>query len=159
MEFIFFWLLFSFIVGAVGSGRKIGFGLSFVCSLVLSPLIGLIITLFSESKSSYEIKKQSFELQKQQSNLLHEIKSNTGANNLILELEKLNNLKESGALTEDEYIKIKQKILDSPNDVIYKNEDTNDELSYIYKKKQNDRIVAFVGVMFIILAITFIMFN
>jgi hypothetical protein len=38
------------LVGLVGKNRKIGFGWSFVLSLFLSPVIGLIITLFSKKK-------------------------------------------------------------------------------------------------------------
>ncbi len=40
--------LFSVLVGLVGSGRRIGFGAAFLISLILTPLVGLIITLLSE---------------------------------------------------------------------------------------------------------------
>lgn len=36
------------LVGQLGKNRKIGFGWSFALSLFLSPIIGLIITLFSK---------------------------------------------------------------------------------------------------------------
>ncbi len=39
---------FSILVGIIGSNRRIGFGWSFLLSLIFTPLIGLIITLFSE---------------------------------------------------------------------------------------------------------------
>lgn len=38
------------LVGQLGKNRKIGFGWSFVLSIFLSPIIGLIITLFSKKK-------------------------------------------------------------------------------------------------------------
>lgn len=38
----------SALVGQLGKNRKIGFGWSFALSLFLSPIIGLIITLFSK---------------------------------------------------------------------------------------------------------------
>lgn len=38
------------LVGQLGKNRKIGFGWSFALSIFLSPLIGLIITLFSKKK-------------------------------------------------------------------------------------------------------------
>lgn len=38
------------LVGQLGKNRKIGFGWSFTLSLFLSPIIGLIITLFSKKK-------------------------------------------------------------------------------------------------------------
>jgi hypothetical protein len=50
MELFFGWVLFALLVGAVGSNRKIGFTGSFILSLILSPIIGLIITLFSKTK-------------------------------------------------------------------------------------------------------------
>jgi len=44
-------IIFSLLVGKLGENRKIGFGWSFVLSLFLTPIIGLIITLFSKKKS------------------------------------------------------------------------------------------------------------
>jgi hypothetical protein len=38
------------LVGQLGKKRKIGFGWSFALSIFLSPIIGLIITLFSKKK-------------------------------------------------------------------------------------------------------------
>jgi len=38
------------LVGQLGKKRKIGFGWSFALSLFLTPIIGLIITLFSKKK-------------------------------------------------------------------------------------------------------------
>jgi hypothetical protein len=38
------------LVGQLGKNRNIGFGWSFALSLLLSPIIGLIITLFSKKK-------------------------------------------------------------------------------------------------------------
>lgn len=54
-------LIFSLLVGMLGEKRKIGFGWSFVLSLFLSPIIGLIITLFSKKKDIefVEIKKDN----------------------------------------------------------------------------------------------------
>jgi len=45
----FMWILFSVIVGIVGIDRKIGFMAAFFLSLLLSPLIGIIITLTSKT--------------------------------------------------------------------------------------------------------------
>lgn len=39
--------LLSVLVGLIGSGRRIGFGLAFLLSLIFTPLVGLIITLLS----------------------------------------------------------------------------------------------------------------
>ncbi|MFI3305122.1 MAG: hypothetical protein R3Y68_01255 [Rikenellaceae bacterium] len=40
--------LMSVLVGLLGRSRRIGFGLAFLLSIIFTPLIGLIITLFSE---------------------------------------------------------------------------------------------------------------
>lgn len=39
------WLIFSFVVGAIASSRGKSFGMHFLLSLLLSPLIGLIVAL------------------------------------------------------------------------------------------------------------------
>lgn len=39
----------SILVGMIGSNRRIGFGWSFILSLIFTPLVGLIITLLSET--------------------------------------------------------------------------------------------------------------
>lgn len=52
MTIFFFWLVFSGIVGAIGSSRNIGFAGGFFLSLLLSPLIGLIIVLLSKPKTA-----------------------------------------------------------------------------------------------------------
>ncbi len=44
------WILASLIIGLMGSNRKLGFALMFLISLILSPVIGLIILLASDSK-------------------------------------------------------------------------------------------------------------
>ena len=44
----------SLIIGTIGRNRKIGFGWSFVVSLFLSPIIGLIIVLCSKKNSDRE---------------------------------------------------------------------------------------------------------
>lgn len=40
--------LLSVLVGLVGSRRRIGFGWAFIISLLLTPVVGLIVTLISE---------------------------------------------------------------------------------------------------------------
>lgn len=40
--------LMSVLVGMVGSRRRIGFGWAFAISLILTPLVGLIVTLISD---------------------------------------------------------------------------------------------------------------
>lgn len=40
--------LLSILVGIIGSGRRIGFGWSFLISLVFTPIVGLIVALVSD---------------------------------------------------------------------------------------------------------------
>jgi len=49
MEIVFL-IIFSALVALIGKNRKIGYGWSFVLCLFLSPIIGLIIILFSKKK-------------------------------------------------------------------------------------------------------------
>lgn len=46
--------LLSVLVGMLGSRRRIGFGWAFVLSLLLSPLVGLLITLLSDRLPAHE---------------------------------------------------------------------------------------------------------
>lgn len=105
------WLIFSLIVGAIGSGRNIGFWGAFILSLILSPIIGLIITLFSKDKEDEKYKQEVLKTQKQQQESLSEIKDNSEKQNLSDELIKLKEMQEKGLLTEDEFQKAKEKIL------------------------------------------------
>ena len=52
MEIAFGWILFSVLIGLLGQNRKIGFWGAFLFSLILSPIIGLLITIFSNSAQS-----------------------------------------------------------------------------------------------------------
>jgi len=49
---IILWLLFAVLVGALGSTRKIGFGMALLWAVLLSPIIGLIIVLVSDAKAT-----------------------------------------------------------------------------------------------------------
>lgn len=51
MEILFFWITGSVVVGFVGTCRKVGFWGAFVLSLLVSPVLGLIITLTSDGVS------------------------------------------------------------------------------------------------------------
>ena len=45
---IVIWLILAALIALLGKDRKIGYGWSFVLCLFLSPIIGLIIILFSK---------------------------------------------------------------------------------------------------------------
>ena len=48
--FLFISIIISALIALIGKDRNIGYGWSFVLCLFLSPLIGLIIILFSKKK-------------------------------------------------------------------------------------------------------------
>lgn len=97
------WLLLSVLVGFIGAGRNIGFFGAFILSLILSPLIGGIITLASTSKATAtmasEAKKQTVALQNLQGKSIPE------------QLQDLAALRDAGTITEEEYNAAKSKIL------------------------------------------------
>lgn len=105
------WMIFSIIVGALGSGRKIGFAGAFFLSLLLSPVIGLIITLFSKDKEDEKYKQEVLTTQKQQQEALSKIQDNAKTISISDELDKLKEIKDNGLLNEEEFQKAKGKLL------------------------------------------------
>lgn len=103
------WILFAFVVGFIGSGRKIGFGGAFFLSLLLSPLIGGIITLASQSKEEADTQTQIAEEAQKQTAALEAIQA--GKDGVADQLQKLADMKEAGTITEEEYQAAKTKIL------------------------------------------------
>ena len=105
------WIVFSIIVGAIGSSKKIGFFGAFILSLVLSPVIGLIIVLVSKSKADEKLQKDLLKTQKQQQEVLTEIKEKSTGISVADEIKKLQEMKDAGQLTEDEFMQAKAKLL------------------------------------------------
>jgi len=116
MEFlltIIGWLLFSVIIGVVGSNRKIGFAGAFFLSLLLSPFIGLIITLVSKSKSDIEYQEQLLRTQKQQQESLEKISSQKTISDVTSELKKIKELLDSGVINQEEFDNMKNRLIKS----------------------------------------------
>ena len=130
MEVIFSWIILSLIIGFIGSNRKVGFFGALLWSLLLSPIIGLIITLTSESINSIRMREKSIRLQEEQKEILNNI--NNRPVDTISELSKLNELKTSGAIDEIEFQTLKKKLLDEKN--ISSNFKTEVELKAIEDK-------------------------
>lgn len=100
-----FWLCAALFVGFMGSGKTLGFWGSFIISLIFSPLIGIIVVLFSKSKTRSDeedllIKKQLEALNKPQE---------TSTSDEIIKLKKL---LDEGVITLEEFQEAKTKILD-----------------------------------------------
>ncbi len=103
------WLFFSILVAFVfGSARQIGWFLSLVVCLLLSPLIGFIITICSKTKETAFLERQQYEINKKK---LEQLKQ--PVEDLSSKLEKIAHLKSAGHLTDEEYQQAKQKLLNS----------------------------------------------
>jgi hypothetical protein len=115
MEILILWLVGAVIVGAIGSGKTIGFGGAFLLSLLLSPLVGFIIVLFYPSREHQE---RALEQQKMQTQILQSMaasQSSTISSNqysIADEIQKLKSLHDAGAITEQEFEQQKQKLLE-----------------------------------------------
>lgn len=142
MGIFFTWIILSFIVGFIGSDRKIGFGGAFFISLIFSPLIGLIFTLISKTKEEEKYRERVLESQRSQQESLERLsKSEPNLKNSIAdEIEKLQKLKNNNSITEEEFVKLKNKIIDSEidyDDKIYDVIENNEEITTINNSTKN----------------------
>ena len=115
MEFFFLWIVFSLLVGFLGSGRTIGFWGAFFLSLFLSPLIGLIIALVSKNKADEDYKRKVLAVQKNQQKSLQQLSEKDSSKSISIadEIEKLKKLRDENLITEDEFLNLKNKIINS----------------------------------------------
>lgn len=92
MLVIILWFVFSMLVGAVAKNRKLGEWPGFFLALLLSPVIGLLIALVSPRKEVPVIYNNYTPSEADQ-------------------IKKIYKLKESGAITDEEFIAMKAKLL------------------------------------------------
>src|SRR4051812_15007150 len=105
---LFLWIGLSLLVGAFGSSRKIGFWGAFIVSLLLSPLGGLIVSLISISKAELQ-REEALKHQQDLNQKLTEMQNQHIP--ITDQLEKLSKLKNDGVINEEEYQKLKNKIV------------------------------------------------
>lgn len=134
MGIFFTWIILSFVVGFIGSDRKIGFGGAFFISLILSPLIGLIFALMSKTKEEEKYRERVLESQRSQQKSLEKLSKSKPIQKISIadEIEKLQKLKNSNSITEEEFVKLKNKIINSNLDY----EDENTDISTIEETKR-----------------------
>jgi hypothetical protein len=101
MLFLIVWVIIAAVVAMAGDGRKIGYWGAFWVSVLLSPLIGLIVALFSDRVEN--VNGQQTQTGK------------TGGPDRVEQLERLAKLKADGALTAEEYELEKRRILGDTN--------------------------------------------
>ena len=99
----FWWIVLSIVIGIIGSYKKIGGFWAFVLSIVLSPIVGLIVVLFSKSKRDEEYEKKLLNVQREQRDALDEIKETMGKKSVADELERIKKMKDEGFLSEEEF--------------------------------------------------------
>ena len=87
------WIILSILVGVYASNKGKSFFGNFLISLILSPVVGFVIVFVSKDKTLTEKKN------------LKETESVSD------ELLKLNNLKEKGIITDEEFNEQKKKLL------------------------------------------------
>lgn len=100
---LFFWVLLALVCGLIGQHRKIGFWGAFFVSLILSPLIGFIVAILSpdDAPPPPPVRVDVTSVQE---------KLNPNAS-LSEQLKQLYDLKENGAITQEEYVAAKSKML------------------------------------------------
>ncbi|MDY0144191.1 MAG: SHOCT domain-containing protein [Candidatus Izemoplasmatales bacterium] len=104
------WIIFSIVIGALGSKRKIGFAGAFFLSLILSPLIGLIITLTSKLIETEKYETEILETQKKQLKMLENI-SQHNVSYIADDLKKIKELVDSGVINHEEFNKMKNRLI------------------------------------------------
>lgn len=144
MGIVFGWIILSFIIGIVGSNRKIGFLGALFISLIFSPLIGLIFTLISKTEVEEKYRKSVLETQRSQQESLKELLRSKPNKNISLaeEIEKLERLKNKNSITEEEFLKLKKRIIESnDNEELDKNTnnfENKDSINQIIKTLPNN---------------------
>jgi len=112
MEIFAVWVILSIVIGAIGSSRKIGFGGAFAASLLLSPLIGFIITIVSKDKEQEKMQNEMLRQQKAQTAALQNAQTKPNQQSMLDELERISKLKDYGDITQEEYQKLKNSIIE-----------------------------------------------
>lgn len=107
MAIIGFWLIGTIVVAVMGNGRKIGVIGALFASLLLSPLIGLIITLSSKRLEDVERETSAAVEAKKQTAALEAMR----AGSLADQLQRLAEMRDAGTITEDDYNAAKSKLL------------------------------------------------
>ena len=115
MGIFFTWIILSFVVGFIGNDRKIGIGGAFIISLIFSPLIGLIFTLISKTNAEEKYRESVLETQRSQQESLKKLSESkvTQKNSIADEIEKLQSLKNNNIISEEEFVRLKNKIIDT----------------------------------------------
>jgi hypothetical protein len=94
--FLFYFLISFVLAKNIGEKKQIGFGGTFLICLLLSPVIGGIISYLSKDKETADLQKKALVNQSE---------------DLSSKIERLARLKEKGLLTDDEFQRAKSELL------------------------------------------------
>ncbi|HEU4634342.1 MAG TPA: SHOCT domain-containing protein [Flavisolibacter sp.] len=106
MGIFIFWIICAIIVGAIATDKAMGFWGGFLWSILLSPLIGIIIVLASKSKTQEAIEQGM--IQKLSQPTPPQSKPDLSITEQLTQLE---DLKSKSLVTEEEYQKMRSKIM------------------------------------------------
>lgn len=106
MEYVAAYIFFCLIVAWIGSSKTLGFGSTFLLSILLTPVTGFVILLFYPSRSHRDNRLKE---QKRQTELLQNISSTKLST--ADEIGKLKRLYDDGVLAKEEYEAQKNKLL------------------------------------------------
>lgn len=108
---VFLWILLALLVGAVGSDKSLGFMGSFLLSLLLSPVVGLIIVLLLNKNEDPNVKQPIIMTTTVMDETKKSDPTQASVKSVAEELDKLFALKEKSAITEEEYNQLKSQLI------------------------------------------------
>ena len=99
------------IIGAFGKEKKIGFWGAFLLSFFFTPLVGILVVIFSKSKAEMEREARSYKIQQAQREAIGRMEARQATSNMVDELAKLQTLLEKGAITREEFDSMKASVM------------------------------------------------
>lgn len=99
------------IIGAFGKEKKIGFWGAFLLSFFFTPLVGILVVIFSKSKADIEREARSYKIQQEQKEAIGRMEARQATSNMVDELSKLQTLLEKGAITQAEFDSMKASVM------------------------------------------------
>ncbi len=101
MEYLIIYAILCLLIGWVASSTTLGFGAGFLLSIIFTPIVGFIITLFYPSREHRD----------RQTAALTKIANQTDVIGMEEKLSKLESMKEKNLITEGEYNLMRKSII------------------------------------------------
>lgn len=105
------YLIVSLTIGAFGKDKKIGFWGAFLLSFFFTPLVGILVVIFSKSKEEMEREARSYKIQQAQKEAIERMEAKRTSSDAVDELVKLKSLLDSGAINQSEFDNMKASIM------------------------------------------------